>query len=313
MLKQRLMTAAILVPIVIGSILYLPYPYFALLLALFVVQGSWEWTNMAQIKSMLGRMSFVALIAALLWGAWLSFRLSSPPWVLYVLIVAVLWWLFAFFLVMLYPKYTLLRTNTVIKLFAGVLILVPSWIALIRLHASDEQGPLYVLFLLIIIWVADSGAYFGGRKWGKNKLAPNVSPKKTWEGVATGLMGVAILSVIGALMLGYQDEAWGNVVVFVAICIITVLFSVLGDLTESMFKRQSGIKDSGTLLPGHGGVLDRIDSVTAAAPIFLICLWLFLGFKLEASGGDARSVDSPPLQNSFLQYEYDPAKRSRST
>jgi len=280
-LKQRVITAAILVPIVVSSILYLPYPYFALLLALFVVQGSWEWTNMVQIRFVLGRISFVMLVAALLYGAWLSFSASSA-WLLYVLIAAVLWWLFALFLVILYPKYTVLRSNKVMQLFAGALILVPSWVALVRLHASDEQGPLYVLFLLIIIWVADSGAYFGGRKWGKNKLAPNVSPKKTWEGVATGLVCVALLSVLGALMFGYQDQAGSRVVVFVAICIITVLFSVLGDLTESMFKRQAGLKDSGALLPGHGGVLDRIDSVTAAAPVFLICLWLFLGVELVA-------------------------------
>jgi len=299
-LKQRLMTAAILVPIVIGSILYLPYPYFAFLLALFVAQGSWEWTTLAQIKSPLGRVSYVVLIAALLYGAWLSLHMPSP-WVFYMLIAAVLWWLFAFFLVMLYPKYTQLRTNKMVTLLAGVLILVPSWVALIRLHARDEQGPMYVMFLLVIIWVADSGAYFGGRKWGKNKLAPNVSPKKTWEGVAVGLIGVAVLSVAGAIMFGYQHEAWGNVAVFVTICVITVLFSVLGDLTESLFKRQSGVKDSGTLLPGHGGVLDRIDSITAAAPVFLICLWLFLGFELDFKTS-AKSVDptlliEPPSQH----------------
>jgi phosphatidate cytidylyltransferase len=152
-----------------------------------------------------------------------------------------------------------------------LIVLIPTWLAVVALHESGEQGPLLVMYLLSLIWVADSGAYFSGRAWGKRKLAPSVSPGKSWEGVGGGALLSLAYAVGAAQVLGLPGNQWP---LFVVLSLVTVLFSVLGDLTESMFKRHAGIKDSGTLLPGHGGVLDRIDSVTAAAPVFVVGFWL---------------------------------------
>jgi phosphatidate cytidylyltransferase len=141
--------------------------------------------------------------------------------------------------------------------------LVPVWLALVRLH---EQGPQLMLFLLLLVVAADIGAYFAGRALGKHKLAPRVSPGKTWEGVGGGLVAAAMMAAFGVWWFDM------DAVPFMALCIVVAIASVVGDLTESMFKRHAGLKDSGNLLPGHGGVLDRVDSVTAAAPVFLIGL-----------------------------------------
>jgi phosphatidate cytidylyltransferase len=132
----------------------------------------------------------------------------------------------------------------------------------------DEFGPGYVLFLFLLIWVADIGAYFAGRRWGRRKLALAISPGKTWEGAVGAGAAALAFALAGAAALGLGSR-WPG---FVAICMVTVGFSIAGDLFESMMKRQRGLKDSGSLLPGHGGVLDRVDSLTAAAPVFLLGL-----------------------------------------
>jgi phosphatidate cytidylyltransferase len=148
-----------------------------------------------------------------------------------------------------------------------MVILVALWVALMGLRG--DFGPGYVLFLLLLIWVADIGAYFAGRHWGQRKLAPVISPGKTWEGVWGATAAALAFALLGAAVLGIGTRwPW-----FVAICMVTVGFSIIGDLFESMIKRQRGVKDSGSLLPGHGGVLDRIDSLTAAAPVFLLGLY----------------------------------------
>jgi phosphatidate cytidylyltransferase len=155
-------------------------------------------------------------------------------------------------------------------------VLVPAWWALVALHGVSPSGRYYLLFLLVLVWVADSAAYFSGRLWGTNKLAPRISPGKTWEGVWGALIAGLVLGVLGVILFGVQGSRW---VAFVALCAATVAFSILGDLAESAFKRQSGLKDSGQLLPGHGGILDRVDSLTAAAPVFMLGLW-----SLELTG-----------------------------
>jgi phosphatidate cytidylyltransferase len=150
---------------------------------------------------------------------------------------------------------------------AGVIVLAAPWVAFMALR--DEFGPAYVLFLFLLVWIADIGAYFAGRRWGRRKLAVTISPGKTWEGALGAGMAALMFALAGAAVLGVGARwPW-----FVAICMVTVGFSIVGDLFESMLKRQCGMKDSGTLLPGHGGVLDRVDSLTAAAPIFLLGLY----------------------------------------
>ena len=165
-------------------------------------------------------------------------------------------------------------SGRVFKSLLGILLLVSAWAALLRLHARPETGPKLVLFLMILIWVADSGAYFAGRKWGTSKLAPAVSPGKTWEGVYGALIACTLFAVASALLL---HTTGARITAFVAVCIVTILFSIVGDLQESLLKRQVGIKDSGRLIPGHGGILDRIDSLIAAGPVFLLGLeWMKL-------------------------------------
>jgi phosphatidate cytidylyltransferase len=148
-------------------------------------------------------------------------------------------------------------------------VLVPAAIGLGRIVLIEPEGRVLLLFLLVLVAAADVGAYFGGRTLGRRKLAPRVSPNKTWEGLISGLVFAALVALAGAAMFGQRSLPW------VGICVTVAVASVVGDLIESKFKRGAGLKDSGTLLPGHGGVLDRIDSHVAAAPIFLLGLqWL---------------------------------------
>src|SRR3569833_1530005 len=193
-LKQRLLTAAVLIPLFVWAVLGLPTPYFAALLAV------------------------VVLIAAAEWGA----------------------------LVQL-PQET--RIGFVIEVA--------------------------VLLLLALLWAADSGAYFSARRYGRRKLAPRVSPGKTWEGVAGGMAAALVVAVIGARIFDMSFAATGA---FMILCGLVVVISVVGDLVESLFKREAGVKDSGRFLPGHGGALDRIDSLTAAAPLFYLGVILIRRF-----------------------------------
>ncbi|MCB1760121.1 MAG: phosphatidate cytidylyltransferase, partial [Gammaproteobacteria bacterium] len=151
----------------------------------------------------------------------------------------------------------------------------PAWISLLILHARYQDGPYLLLFLMILIWVADSCAYFAGRRWGRVKLAPLISPGKTREGVYGAMVGAAICGVL----LHQLRPQTGPLYLLVVLSVLVALISVIGDLFESVMKRQAGLKDSGALLPGHGGMLDRIDSLTAAAPLFLLGMLL-----LEAVG-----------------------------
>ena len=242
----------------------------AALLALVVCQGGWEWGGLMRQSSTLLRGVFVVAVAIALAGAgWLllsdEFRWLALP------VLSLFWWLLAAIWVLSYPASSKRWSNSVIQWLIGIAVLLPTWVAVIGLHQSGPQGPYLVLYLLSLIWVADSGAYFGGRQWGRRKLAPAVSPGKTWEGVFSALVASAIYAGLAIDFFSLPRNLWAA---FVVLSLVTVIFSILGDLTESMFKRQAGIKDSGSLLPGHGGVLDRIDSVTAAAPVFVVGFWL---------------------------------------
>ena len=270
MLKQRLLTAAILVPLVVWGILRLPTEYLALVLALFILQGAWEWTAFMKMTSAAKRGLYIVVVAAGLAGSWFMLRDETSNWMA-LPVLSLFWWLLAIAFVLQFPKSVSRWSSSVAQVVIGLIVLIPTWLAVVALHESGEQGPMLVMYLLSLIWVADSGAYFSGRAWGKRKLAPAVSPGKSWEGVGGGAVLSLAYAVGAAQVLELPGNQWP---LFVVLSLVTVLFSVLGDLTESMFKRHAGIKDSGTLLPGHGGVLDRIDSVTAAAPVFVVGYWL---------------------------------------
>jgi phosphatidate cytidylyltransferase len=183
---------------------------------------------------------------------------------LIVLQIAFVWWFAAFIWTMVFPT----RIPVAVRWLCGALVLVPLYTALIKLFG---YGPVYLLFALVIVWAADAGAYFAGKRFGRVKLAPSISPGKTWEGVIGGMLLVIVLSIAVA----YRAEV--SVAVLLPFCLAVAALSIVGDLTVSMFKRTAGIKDSGTLFPGHGGVLDRVDSVAAAAPLFTLGIrWLGL-------------------------------------
>ncbi len=282
MLKQRVATAVILAPTVIAAIYFLPIKLFALLAAAAFVLGAREWAGFmtqdrkARTFIMVGfGLLLAASIAVIPVDQVWQFEMLNPV-VKLIMMTAALWWLAAFALVMTYPESTRYWHNQPgLKLVFGLFILVPFYWALVAIRSigleeDPYEGANLLMMVMAMVWAADIGAYFSGKKFGKRKLAPKVSPGKTIEGLVGG--------VVWALALTALVAVWVNASILVPlllVALVTVLVSSLGDLTESMFKRQAGIKDSGTLLPGHGGILDRVDSLTAALPVFLL-LYLYV-------------------------------------
>jgi phosphatidate cytidylyltransferase len=277
MLLSRVLTALILLPLAIYGILFLSNAHFALVVGIIMLLGAYEWAGFFSVKSMSGKLLFAGLVAITLYLMWHFFLHIPVSWMLFI---SSLFWLFSLYLVIAYPKSaSLWKNNPVIIAVLGLVLMVLTWFALVTIHAlpavtianSQLPGPYLVLSVMILIWLADTGAYFSGRRFGRKKLAPNVSPGKSREGVYGGL----ILSILVVFVFTFMNSgSMLDYILLFTLSLVTVLFSVVGDLMESMFKRQAGIKDSGQILPGHGGVLDRIDSVTAAGPVFLVALSL---------------------------------------
>ncbi len=263
-LTQRVVTAAVLVPVVVGGIMALPTQYFSALLAVVMLGAAWEWAALSGWLSPQARLTYMALFAlAMLGGGWLA---DSAEGLRAVLGIALVWWVVALALVGHYQRRGDLAPGPRwLRGLVGCLVLIPAWAALVSLHGRTAYGVYLVLTLFLLIWSADIAAFFAGRRWGRRRLASRVSPGKSWEGVMGALLAVLAVALAAAVPLGYSGAGLG---LFLLLCLGTALISVLGDLTESVFKRQAGVKDSGHLLPGHGGVLDRIDSLTAAAPLF---------------------------------------------
>ncbi|VVM70326.1 Phosphatidate cytidylyltransferase [Pseudomonas fluorescens] len=265
MLKQRIITALILLPIALCGFFLLEGTGFALFIGLVVTLGAWEWARLAGFAAQSARVGYAALVAVMLF--FMHILPGLAPWVLGA---AVLWWAVATYLVLTYPGSAAHWSSAACKLVIGLLVLLPAWQGLVQI----KQAPLgnwLIMAVMVLVWGADIGAYFSGRKFGKRKLAPHVSPGKSWEGVYGGL---ALSLVLTAIVGVFRDWSFGQILTGLIGAAIIVFISVVGDLTESMFKRQSGIKDSSNLLPGHGGVLDRIDSLTAAIPVFAVLLWM---------------------------------------
>ncbi|UZE95085.1 phosphatidate cytidylyltransferase [Alkalimarinus alittae] len=272
MLKQRIITGLILAPIAIGGIFFLPPFEFSLFIGFVIAVGGWEWANLAGFSKQIERVAFAAFIALLLY---LSTLLSSTA----VLGASVLGWVAALYLITQYPGKKLLWECRFRRLLMGVFVLVPAWVGLVAIRETDVlayNGQLVdvrylIIYIMFIVWGADVGAYFAGKTWGNKKLAPNVSPGKSWAGVYGGLATTVLFAVIASVMLAMPIV---DTLLLIVITLITAIFSVVGDLFESMLKRHRGIKDSSQLLPGHGGVLDRVDSLTAAVPVLTFLLIL---------------------------------------
>lgn len=260
MLKQRIITGLILIMAVLAAIFYASYFIFILLTTALLLFASWEWSKLIGFQFYLTRTIYVLLMAMVM----LSIRFLHISLILWA---AFIFWVISFILIIAYPRMHLLwAKGKWVRACIGFFVLIPCWVSINTIRLAHD-GKYSLLFLLCIVWGADIGAYVFGRCWGKHKLLPHVSPKKTWEGLYGGLLFTFLIAVIGSMAFGIEPPRW--ILVIIA-ALITALFSIVGDLLESMIKREGGFKDSGNYLPGHGGILDRIDSLTAAAPIFLL-------------------------------------------
>ncbi len=268
MLKRRILTALILVPLLVAALFYLPPGWIIVLFGFFIATAAWEWTALVGLRRPFTRM--VYLVCLLAFGAAGIYSvLQQPSLIVPMLSAAVLWWLWA--LIELISRRNLKKgmfTTPTSRIVGGFLVLIPPWVASAYLLAADFDRPRALLFLFVLVWAADTVAYFAGSVFGRTKLAPQISPGKTVEGVVGGVVGVVLLAWLCGTMIWKFDT--GLLIPWIGLAAVTSLFSVVGDLTESKLKRIAGVKDSGGLLPGHGGVLDRIDALTAAAPVFVL-------------------------------------------
>lgn len=270
MLKQRIITALILAPLVLWGVLKLPNQNLMLVLALVLLVAGHEWVKLAGVTRRFEQGLLLLILALTMAGlGYLSY--VHMEWIKWIMAANALWWLVVLVRLRRFTGAEVLQGLNLSQLIEGLIVLVPAWLALVLIQRMPHDGPLLLIFLLLLIWSADIGAYFSGRRWGRVKLAPRVSPGKTREGVYGGMAGAV---VCGVLLAWWRDLELTSYPFAVALCLITALVSVVGDLFVSMLKRLRGVKDSGALLPGHGGLLDRIDSLTAAAPLFLFGLLL---------------------------------------
>jgi phosphatidate cytidylyltransferase len=267
-LKQRIATALVLIPLALAGIFLLPVPYFALFVGAVMVLASTEWLALSSYSTAAWNKGLFALITG---GCIAGFGLieSSATTTLGVLSLALAVWFMALYWVLRYPQEGAWSFRPV-RLIIGLVLLVSTWLSLVGIK-SFAFGNGWLLLLCLIVWGADSGAYFAGKRFGKNKLAPKVSPGKTREGMYGGLATVVLITLIFAR---FNELSAVATVYLLVLATVTSMVSVLGDLFESLLKRHAGLKDSGNLLPGHGGVLDRIDSLLAATPVFYLGLLL---------------------------------------
>lgn len=286
MLIQRIITALLLAPAAIWAIFYLSLTNFAAVILLVMAIGAWEWGPLMGFANKRRRLAFVGVSVSLIAALWYMLpieQLWQEPKVLLeqvnnVLWLAVAWWILSAGLTFLYPRCSgFWSSHRSVRGLFGWLTLVPTWLAFMVLRSSEYTTDAYhgaqlLMILFLMVWSADIGAYFVGKSIGKNKLMPNVSPGKTLEGFVGGVVFACAMVLIAGYFIGWNMEQF-KIVIPVTMLITTI--SVLGDLNESMFKRQAGVKDSGSILPGHGGVLDRIDSLTATAPIYALCYAYF--------------------------------------
>lgn len=287
MLKQRLITALVLIPLALYAVFMLPIEWFAVAVVALMAAGAWEWAPFMGVTQTAKRWGYVILVVAILSGCLIAVPLDEiwqngelHPVLKGMITLGCGWWLLATLLVINYPRSRRLwlRARFLVGLF-GLLTLVPAWAGLMAIrsiHYAEQSsyGGFVVLFVLLLVWAADVGAYFAGVRYGRKKLMPAVSPGKTIEGLIGGLALAGVVLMVLFQWVKIPAEQFNG---YYMTGLFTVIASVFGDLNESMFKRCAGIKDSGNILPGHGGILDRIDSLTAALPVFTLCyLWLLV-------------------------------------
>ncbi len=269
MLKQRILTALVLLPIVFWCVLgNTPYAFLLFSGSLLIV-GAWEWTGLMVWNPLWQRLLYVAGVAVSVGCVGAGSGNGVVHFSVFWFAGSALLWGGALLQVIQYPQHAPWKNQWIMPLI-GLWLLFPTWLALLMLKGLSTG---WLVYLFLLVWGADTGAYFAGRRFGRHKLAPQVSPGKTVEGLFGGLL---LTTVLELLVVWQRHMPLPHALLFLALSMVTVLASVLGDLCESMIKRSAGVKDSGRIFPGHGGVLDRIDSLTAAAPVYLLG-WMLLG------------------------------------
>ncbi len=264
MLLIRILTALILIPLTVVVLIYLPPLSFRYLTTFIVFGAAWEWGRLIGLSTKRHCLVYASVVVVMCF-----FALSVTD--VNVLAAGCIWWCLSILMIVFFPKDISSWNNIQLeKGMMGLLVLVPCWIA-INFIRQQSDGLYALLFLFVLIWGADSAAYFVGKICGKHLLAPRVSPGKTWEGCIGGILFSSVIAAV-ALKLGdvpFKLWPWAFLLSW-----ITIIFSIVGDLFESVIKRLAGVKDSGNILPGHGGLLDRIDSLTAAAPVYAFGAWV---------------------------------------
>lgn len=269
--KTRLIAALVMAPVAILAVLLLPTSWLLAIAALVMLMGLWEWFALANIEDTLARSALlVAHLGVMVAIVWASQSSNGPTLVLFqlVTVVGVVWWLLSMLWLSRhrFASQDSMRAR-VFKLVAGALSVIPAWCALAWIHAEQPNGHRWLLLALAVVWAADSSAYFAGRKFGRRKLSPIISPNKTVEGLIGGLLAALVVAMLVAPLAGASLAQLPAVALVV---LVTACFSAIGDLFESLLKRHAGVKDSGALIPGHGGILDRLDGVLAALPVFAL-------------------------------------------
>ncbi len=274
MLKQRIITASFLALVFLGMLFFAPPLIFALFVALAGMVAAWEWANLCGYTETWQRVVYIIVVSGLTALCWWALK---QQWISLtgLLILSAGWWAVALLWVQGYPASAVLWRAPLLRGAMGLMVFLPFWFAVHALRGLPD-GALWVLAVVLIVAAADIGAYFSGRAFGKHKLAPAVSPGKSWEGVVGGVIAATLTFGLFLSLTGTVHH-WIRPAL---IAIPTALISVVGDLLESMLKRYRGIKDSGHILPGHGGVLDRVDGLAAAVPVFTLALlssgWLMV-------------------------------------
>ncbi len=274
MLKQRVITALVLALGFLSCLFLLPWQFFALAVGIFFALGAWEWAKLSALTSLMTQVSYALVVSALAvavasWCQWGQQQENLRM----ALLVACVWWVVALLWIQSYPASAVLWGSVWMRMIMGFFVLLPAWLGCLYIR-QEPQGQWLVLLVVFVVAAADIGAYFTGRAFGKTKLAFNVSPGKSWEGVAGGAVFALVLAMAFNALWG--GGHWAALLIIV---VPTAFISVVGDLLESMVKRHRGVKDSSQLLPGHGGVLDRIDGLVAAIPVFAL-LYLFSAWRI---------------------------------
>lgn len=265
MLKQRVMTAVVLILLFIGTLFYTSPPVFCLATLAITLWGVWEWTLLMGLRKIGHRMTYLIFMLAVMLGI---FYVPIPiTWCVYFFYAVLFFWLLTIPLLKLYPRALFWKQSMLFQAAVGMFVLIPGWFAINFIRDVDARGQYLLLFIFVLVWGADIAAYFAGRRFGRKLLLPQVSPGKTWVGVYAAIITGMLITMVPLLYFKVPYYIWPYTL---TLSVVTILFSIVGDLLESMFKRSEGLKDSGSFLPGHGGLLDRIDSLTAAVPIFTL-------------------------------------------